>query len=164
MLAPKGDKNGLTDLADLFARMVAGGEPRKITPCLALVVPRRMMTDAESGQQTVTVQIVRIEALLDMDLGKAEEFIRRSLEARFGQTTLPLDLQDDLEKAFKGLDFDVPVPEVPDPETERPDDPTGEGKIIRDDEPGDEHPRGLGEPGTDDGPPLDDDSQDRRAE
>ena len=59
--------------------------------------------------------------LLPEDLGPAEKLIRRALEARSGQTTLPLELEDEIQKAFE---------EMKDPAS--PDDPEdGDGKRKR---------------------------------
>jgi hypothetical protein len=135
----KGDRNGLVDLAEQFAREVRGDAPRKVRACLALVVPRRITIDAGNGAETVAVEIVRIEVLLDEDFKGAEQFIRRSLEARMGQTTLPLDLEHDLEAAFQGIDFDAPEDGdgpgdgdgPPDDDEPGPDDP-GDGDRSQD--------------------------------
>lgn len=96
---PVGDHDGLTAIAsDLIE------EPRKLRAMIAVVDTQKITTKTDDGSRTAVVRIRRIEAILAEDLGTAEKLMRRALEKRTGRTTLPLDLEDELEQAFADID------------------------------------------------------------
>jgi hypothetical protein len=68
------------------------------------------------------VRFRRIEVVLRGDLGAAEQLIRRALEFRSEQPTLPLELEDELEATFREMEIDPDAPGVD------PEEPGGEGK------------------------------------
>jgi hypothetical protein len=111
-ILPKGEENGLAPIAaDLQAN------PRKLRAVLGIVDAKRGNIDYDTDEELVTVRFRRIELLLPIDLGAAEKLIRRSLEARSGQTTLDLDLEDEIRQAFDSM----AEPDSPDD----PDEPKG---------------------------------------
>lgn len=92
---PGGDNNGAAAIGGEMVR-----EPRRLHPMIALVDCRRVATDADTGEQTATARVRRIEALLPSDMPAAERLLRRALEARTGLTVLPLELEDEIASAF----------------------------------------------------------------
>lgn len=78
----------------------ANRRPKRLRAVLAIIDAKRVNIDSDSGQEVVTVRFKRVELLLPSDLSAAEKLIRRALEARSGQTTLPLDLEDEISQAF----------------------------------------------------------------
>ena len=123
---PSGDENGLLDIAPQLVAEGAHRAPKRLRAVLGIVDSKRIGIDSDTGEEVATVRFRRIEVLLSDDLGQAEKLIRRSLEARSGQTTLPLDLEDDIRQAFK----DMTDPESPEDPDDGPDDP-GDGKRKR---------------------------------
>lgn len=79
-------------------------------PVVALVVLRRFrrVEDYEKDETELIVKISEIEAIRRGDLFLAQDLMRRALEDRTGQPTLPYDLEKALEGVFEGLDLDVP--------------------------------------------------------
>ena len=121
-LLPPGDENGLTDYAPQLVAEGARRVPARLRAALVIFDAKRVGIESDTGDEVVTVRFRRVEVLLPEDLGQAEKLIRRALEARSGQTTLPLELEDDIQKAFE---------EMKDPAS--PDDPEegGDGKRKR---------------------------------
>jgi len=120
-LMPSGDENGLLDIAPLLVAEGAHRSPKQLRAVLGIVDAKRVNIESDTGEEVATVRFRRIEVLLGDDLGAAEKLIRRALEARSGQTTLPLELEDDIQQAFK---------DMTDPGS--PDDPEdGDGKRKR---------------------------------
>lgn len=114
---PRGDANGLSAMA---AELIADPERKRVI--IALVDNPKTVVNNVTGDRVATVRMCRIEAVRPDDLGAAEQLMRRALEARTGQTVLPLDLEDELSEAFAGFDPDAD-PDAADP-AEGPD---GEG-------------------------------------
>ena len=117
-LMPNGDENGLSAIAADLAAEGKGIKPPRLRAVIALVDCRRVTVDADTHEEVATVRFRRVEVLLPADLPAAEKLIRRALEYRSGQATLPLELEDDLEAAFRDM-VDADSPDDPD----RPDDP-----------------------------------------
>jgi hypothetical protein len=124
---PKGESDGLTPLEGRIAK--------KDSEHVAVM----MILDVESteklrhtGEIIVKLGIRRVEAILPDDLESATQLIRRAYESRTGETTLPIELEDDLKAAMAGVS-------LYEPETPKPDVPTGEGQFdlggeaVRDD-------------------------------
>lgn len=97
---PHGDANGLTviirDLID---------NPHKLHVLIAIADCRKVTTDNDTGEIIPTVRIRRIEVVrVPGDLKTAEKLMRRALENRSGMTVLPLDLEDDVRRAFAEIE------------------------------------------------------------
>ncbi|HEX4399648.1 MAG TPA: hypothetical protein VH136_18560 [Trebonia sp.] len=101
---PKGDENGLYTIA---AELIA--DPKKYRAVIAIVDCRRVTIDQDNGEEAATIRIRRAEVVLPEDLAAAERLIRRALEHRLGQTTLPLDLEDEIEEAFRDMPAELPL-------------------------------------------------------
>lgn len=112
-LLPPGDENGLTDYAPQLVAEGEGTTPKRLRAALVIFDVKRVGVDSDTFEKIATVRFRRVEVLLDDDLGQAEKLIRRALEARSGQTTLPLELEDDIRQAFKDM-TDPGSPEDPD--------------------------------------------------
>jgi hypothetical protein len=112
-LMPGGDENGLLDIAPALVAEGANRSPKRLRAVLGIVDCKRVGIESDTGEEIATVRFRRVEVLLGDDLGAAEKLIRRSLEARSGQTTLPLELEDDIRQAFKDM-TDPASPEDPD--------------------------------------------------
>jgi hypothetical protein len=110
-LLPSGEENGLYAIA---AELIA--DPKRYRAVIAIVDCRRVTIDQDTGQEAATIRVRRAEVVLPGDLAAAEKLIRRALEFRTGQATLPLELEDDLEATFREMT-----------EPESPDEP-GDGK------------------------------------
>jgi hypothetical protein len=110
-LLPRGEANGLTAIADELHK-----QPRKLRAALVVLDCKRGTTDFDLDDDVLTVRIRRVELLLPQDLNAAETMIRRALEFRSGQTTLDLDLEEEIKRAFDEMrEPDSPVdPDEPD--------------------------------------------------
>lgn len=141
---PKGETNGLSAIAGELADEGMARKPRRLRAALAVFDSRRVTVDADTHDEIVTVRFLRIETLLPEDLGAAEKLLRRALEARSGQTTLPLELQDELDDLFaqmadpdSAVDPDEPIDLVPGgdedqaPDDDSTDDEEGEDQDNR---------------------------------
>jgi hypothetical protein len=116
-LLPRGEANGLAAIADEL-----GKDPRKLRAALVILDCKRGTEDYDvPDAKVITVRIRRVELLLPQDLDAAEVMIRRALEFRSGQTTLELDLEDEIRQTFKEMQLD---PENP---GDDPDEPKGKG-------------------------------------
>lgn len=136
-LMPKGDKNGLAAIAGPLADEAARRAPRRLRAAIVIFDARRLNTDADTGEELVTVRFRRVEVLLPEDLAEAEKLIRRASEGRLGETVLPLDLEREIEHTFKDFDPDAPGDE-PDPDAPVGLFPVDGVELADDDEPGDE--------------------------
>ena len=128
---PKGEENGLADIAGALVAEALNAAPLRLRAVIAIVAPRRVTVDAKTGDEIATVEFRRVEVLLPGDLDAAEKLLRRALEARSGQTTLDLDLEDEITKMFA----DMANPDSPDDPADVPAEGDGEGD--GEDEPGD---------------------------
>ena len=114
-LLPKGDKNGLSAIADELLK-----EPLRLRAALVVFDCKRGTEDYDLSDTVVTVRVRRVEMVLAQDLGAVEQMIRRALEFRSGQPTLELELEDEIRQAFEAMK---------DPESaEDPDEPGKGGK------------------------------------
>ena len=134
-LMPSGETNGLAAIATELVKEARGETPDRLRAVIALIDARRAYVDKDSGEWTVTVRFRRVEVLLPGDLPEAEKLLRRALEKRSGSTVLPMELEDDLESAFAGLDLSQPDPD----EAGEPADPDAvvDVEIVDDDPDGD---------------------------
>jgi hypothetical protein len=100
---PKGEENGLAAIAPELAAEAAHRRPKRLRAAIVIFDARRLATDSDTGEEVVTVRFRRVEPLLGEDLGAAEKLLRRALESRSGQTTLPLELEDEIRATFEAL-------------------------------------------------------------
>jgi hypothetical protein len=96
---PKGDANGLGPIVRSLI-----DEPHRFHVVMAIVDCKSVTTNNDTGEVIPTARIRRIEVILGQDLTDAQRLMRRSLEHRTGRTVLPLDLEDDINIAFRGID------------------------------------------------------------
>ncbi len=106
-LLPKGEANGLAAIADLLLK-----DPLRVRAALVVFDCKRGTQDYDLDDTVVTVRIRRVEMVLAQDLDAVEQMIRRALEFRSGQTTLELELEDELRQVFKSMQ-DPESPEDP---------------------------------------------------
>jgi hypothetical protein len=119
-ILPKGEENGLADISGALVAEGTNRAPKRLRAVLGIVDCKRVGVDSDTGEEIATVRFRRVEVLLGGDLPAAEKLLRRSLEARSGQTTLELELEDEIRQAFESMaDPDSP---------EDPDEGTGKGK------------------------------------
>jgi hypothetical protein len=104
-LLPRGEENGLASIAADLAK-----DPKRYRAVIGIVDCKRGGIDYDTNQEDLTVRFRRIEVVLRGDLGAAEQLIRRALEFRSEQPTLPLELEDELEATFKEMQIDPEHP------------------------------------------------------
>ncbi len=143
-ILPKGDENGLYAIAaDLIS------DRKRFRAVIAIVDCRRVNIDSDTGEETATIRMRRVEVVLPGDLAAAEKLMRRSLEKRTGATTLPLELEEEIEQAFRDLPDEEPgeeLPFEPGPDSPQP------GETPETNEPGDDEPEMPPDPFSDDEP------------
>jgi hypothetical protein len=66
---PKGETNGLADIAGALVAEGLGRSPIKLRAVIAIVATRRVAVDAKTGDELATVEFRRVEVLLPTDLG-----------------------------------------------------------------------------------------------
>lgn len=97
---PGGDASGLGAIAPQLVT-----NPHRVHVLVALVDAKSLTTDADGGDTIPTVRLRRIETITGADdLKVIERLLRRAIEARTGQTVLPMDLEDELTAAFEDID------------------------------------------------------------
>jgi hypothetical protein len=100
---PKGEENGLSAIAPELVAEGAHRRTKRLRAAMVIFDARRVAIDSDTGEEIVTVRLRRIEPLLGEDLPAAEKLLRRALESRSGQTTLPLELEDEIRATFEAL-------------------------------------------------------------
>jgi hypothetical protein len=114
---PKGDGNGLGSMA---SELVA--DPAQVRVGLVLFDVGSLETATDSGEVTAKVRLRRIEVITHTDdAAVMRRILMRAFERRTGQTTLPFDLEQDVETAFEGIDPEdaaafMVQPTLPDPQ------------------------------------------------
>jgi hypothetical protein len=104
-LLPKGEANGFVAIAKELH-----DEPLKLRAALVVFNAKRGTDDYDSDDTVITVRVLRVARLLPQDLAHAEAMLRRSVEYDSGQTTLELDLEDEIRRAFDSMkEPDSPV-------------------------------------------------------
>ena len=96
---PGGDANGLDYIANALVPY-----PKMLHVVIAIVDCRKVTLDSDDGTKTPTVRIRRLEVVPSEDRSPCERLLARAYERRTGQTTLPIDLEDDVRSAFDGLE------------------------------------------------------------
>lgn len=97
-LLPKGEANGFAAIADLLVK-----DPNRLRAALIIFDAKRGTEDYDLHDTVVTIRVRRAELVLPLDLGAVEQMIRRALEFRSGQTTLELELEDEIRQAFESM-------------------------------------------------------------
>lgn len=111
---PKGDADGLTPFE---GRLDAETEPGQVVAIVILDVIARTES-LITNERELTLKMRRVEALLPGDVEHARRMLQRAFEARTGMTTLPIDLEEDLNSAFADA-FDPETGEAIDTDTSR---------------------------------------------
>ena len=93
---PKGQANGLALLDHIVNQ-----DPETRHVVIAILSPRKLVTDVDSGDIEALLSIDRVERILPGDAEQAEKMLRRSLEKRSGMTVLPIEIADDIAEAFR---------------------------------------------------------------
>lgn len=97
---PAGDGDGL---APITGRLLS--QPDTMHVVIGICDCRKTVTDHDRHEAVPVVRIRRIEVIRRADdLPVAEKLMRRALEARSGQTVLPLDIEDELSQAFAAVE------------------------------------------------------------
>jgi hypothetical protein len=96
---PGGDGNGL----DAIARQLVD-TPHELHIVIAIVDAKTTKIDHDTDKREPTARLRRIEVIQGEDKAVAQQMMRRALEARTGQTVLPIDLEDELRAAFGDID------------------------------------------------------------
>jgi len=98
---PEGDANGLAALAPDLCQ-----DPHKTHLAIVVLDCKTIVENTDTGAQTPTARIRRIEPITGQDKPLAAQMLRRALEERTGQAVLPIDLEDDLNSLFDSMDLD----------------------------------------------------------
>lgn len=85
-------------LGALQAELIDTPERRHII--IAVIDCKKVTTDYDSGEIEPTARILRIEAVTRQDYPLVEQLMRRSLEVRHGQPTLPFDTEREIHALF----------------------------------------------------------------
>lgn len=93
---PAGDANGLAAHTAEFV-----DAPDEIRVLIMLVSTKELKTSIVTGEVTPTLCVRRAEVVPDDDLAQAKKFFRRAHEHRTGRVALPIDVEDELNEAFK---------------------------------------------------------------
>lgn len=99
---PAGDADGVTSLEAVVLKN------QKPIVVMMILEPTHVDQDLGSGQKTVRMGIRRIEPVLPDDIDAATRLIQRSYESRTGDSTLPIELENDINSALKGVDTYIP--------------------------------------------------------
>lgn len=116
---PKGDANGLATIDNILA-----AEPEMRHVAMVVLSTHKITTDIDSGDTEATMRIDRIERVLPGDAEVAEQLLRRALQKRSGQTTLPIEVEDDISAVFREALLEI---EDDDPATDAKTDAKGKG-------------------------------------
>lgn len=98
---PKGQANGLSAIARQLV-----DEPDQPHVVIAIVDTRKIATDCDTGDQEATVRVRRIEPISGDDGQRAATLLRRAMETRTGQTTLPIEVEEEIEAALGSVSSD----------------------------------------------------------
>lgn len=93
---PVGERNGLDALGAQVAKHPTG---RFVLMMMCDVV--ELTTKVDTDETIAKLRIRRIEALSLEDLTAGEQLLRRALEHRTGQQTLPEDIEVEITQAFR---------------------------------------------------------------
>lgn len=93
---PGGDANGL---GAITAELVDA--PEDVRVLVVLVSVKELKTSIDTGEVTPVLRIRRVEAVPEGDLLSAKKFFRRAHEHRTGRVALPIDVEEELNEAFR---------------------------------------------------------------
>jgi hypothetical protein len=100
---PKGDSDGLSALEAQLNK-----DPEGVVAALVILDVASRAQDNDTKEWTVTLRLRRIEPILKADKATASQLVGRAYEARTGQATLPIELENELRDAVEGLDLYQP--------------------------------------------------------
>lgn len=108
---PDGDKNGLASIAHLLV-----DDPSAVHVAIVLVDCSRVLTSTDDGSTLPTARVRAIEPIPEgPDAKEMRRLLRRALERRTGQTTLPLELERSLDElGIHALEEEEAGPRQPD--------------------------------------------------
>ena len=112
---PKGQANGLVSITEQMC-----DDPQRVWAIVALVDCKKTTTDFDTADVVPHVRIRHVEVVQGEEhLGLLKRIMRRALATRTGREVLPLNLEDEVIEAFKGIRVDTQTGEVmPDPEAD----------------------------------------------
>lgn len=99
---PDGNTNGL---GRITAKLV--NDPHKVHVAVVLLDCQKTTLDYDTGETIPTARIRAIEPITGLDRDLAAQMLRRAVEERTGQVVLPIELEDDLQAVFDGVDPDT---------------------------------------------------------
>lgn len=102
---------GLSMLSDAMTN-----QPSIPRVLLLVVDTQKLTTNLDDGSIEPTARILKIEPVARVDIPEAEKLLRRAVESRTGQATLPLDLEDEITVLFEGMRVDTTTGEIIDGE------------------------------------------------
>lgn len=109
---PKGNANGLALISE---QMV--DEPNRVFAVVALIDCKKTTTDYDTGDVQPSARIRHIEVVQGEEhVGLLRKIMRRALATRTGREVLPLNLEDEVAEAFRGIRVDPNTGEVFDDE------------------------------------------------
>jgi hypothetical protein len=115
-LLPKGEANGFVTIAKELR-----DEPLKVRAAIVVFNAKRGTEDYDQADTVITIRVLRVARLLPQDLPHAEAMLRRAVEFDSGETTLPLDLEDEIRTAFEAMKDPASTVDPDEPEPPEPD-------------------------------------------
>lgn len=93
---PPGTANGLKNIADDLVH-----DPQQFRVVIAFVDCSETTVSTDTGEIVPTARIRRIMPIAEQDHPAARRLMMRALEEQTGQTTIPLELEDEMNDAFR---------------------------------------------------------------
>lgn len=102
---PKGDANGVAPHSSMLVRPE---NRKKLWVGLTIFSLPVLVEDTDKNTTTGKLRIRRVELIVDpSDANDLQRILMRAYERRTGAAVLPLELEQDVERAFDGLDPDA---------------------------------------------------------
>lgn len=102
---PKGDANGLAPHSSMLVRPE---NRKKLWVGLVILSVPVLVEDTDKNTTQGKARLRRIELIVDpADAADLQRILMRAYERRTGAAVLPLELEQDVERAFDGLDPDM---------------------------------------------------------
>jgi hypothetical protein len=114
-LLPKGEANGFVTIAKELR-----DDPLKVRAAIVVFNAKRGTEDYDQADTVITIRVLRVARLLPQDLPHAEAMLRRAVEYDSGETTLPLDLEDEIRAAFEAMKDPASTADPDEPEPDEP--------------------------------------------
>ena len=89
-------------LDSLVAAMVSA--PQATHLVVGIIDCSRLTTDTDTGEVEPTARLLHIDVVLDQDHHTARQLLRRALDARDGQTVLPIEAEDEIAELGRLID------------------------------------------------------------